>query len=339
MSVFNGEKHLRESVESILNQSFTDFEFLIIDDGSKDSTLEILHSYDDSRIKIIRNSENIGLTKSLNIGLELAKGEYIARMDADDICYPKRLEKQVRFLENNKNIGVLGTSRELINDNNEIIGRVFSTGSSIILKWHSLFGSHGIAHPTVMVRKTLIDMAGGYNPKYTYAQDAELWNKLSMITNFSNLPDILLKYRVNENQISLNFKDEQDNNNLHLLHPILQKYLNKDIDIKNIQKIILLQNIYTEDDLQEVFDNIYFIYTKFLYENNLNREENNQIRSDVQTRFFFLSVIANKISKKMCKKIMKESFLIDPINMISLYIKFTCTCISKKGIKKISDVL
>ena len=98
MSVFNGEKYLRESIDSILNQTFSDFEFLIINDGSTDSSRKIILSYDDSRIILVDNNENSGLSKSLNIGIHRGQGEYIARQDADDVSHPKRLEKELQFL-------------------------------------------------------------------------------------------------------------------------------------------------------------------------------------------------------------------------------------------------
>ena len=121
MSVYNGEKYLQEAIDSILEQTFKDFEFLIINDGSTDKTGEILESYHDLRIKIINNEKNIGLTKSLNKGLKLARGEYIARQDADDISMPERLEKEVEFLETHQDYAVVGAFAKIINKNSEIL--------------------------------------------------------------------------------------------------------------------------------------------------------------------------------------------------------------------------
>ena len=115
MSVYNGEKYLREAVNSILNQTFKDFEFIIINDGSTDGTREILESYNDPRIILIHKG-NMGLTQSLNKGIALAKGKYIARQDADDISLPERLEKQIEFLERNEKVALLGTAIEIIDE-------------------------------------------------------------------------------------------------------------------------------------------------------------------------------------------------------------------------------
>src|SRR3989337_2996755 len=121
MSVYNGERHLRESVDSILNQTFQDFEFIIINDGSKDQSKYILESYKDERIKLIHN-KNMGLTKSLNIGISIAKGKYIARQDADDISEPERLKTQYDFMEANPGLGLIGSQFEVIKENGEIAG-------------------------------------------------------------------------------------------------------------------------------------------------------------------------------------------------------------------------
>jgi glycosyltransferase involved in cell wall biosynthesis len=116
MSVYNGEKYLCEAIDSILNQTFENFEFLIVNDGSTDRTLEILQSYRDPRIKVINNERNIGLTASLNKGLKIAKGEYVARMDADDVSFPHRLEQQKAFLDRNPRVAMVGSWAEVIDE-------------------------------------------------------------------------------------------------------------------------------------------------------------------------------------------------------------------------------
>ena len=121
MSVYNGERYLHESIESILNQTFKDFGFLIINDGSTDNTPKILKSYKDQRIKIISNKNNLGLTKSLNKGIKLAKGEYIARQDVDDVSLSERLEKQVKFLNSYPSYAAVGTFTKIINEDSKVI--------------------------------------------------------------------------------------------------------------------------------------------------------------------------------------------------------------------------
>ena len=124
MSVYNGEKYLKEAIDSVLSQTFKDFEVLIINDGSIDKTSKILKTYKDPRIRIINNKKNIGLTKSLNKGLKLARGEYIARMDDDDVSKPNRLEKQFEFMEKNSKYAVVGSFIEIIDSKGNLSNKV-----------------------------------------------------------------------------------------------------------------------------------------------------------------------------------------------------------------------
>ena len=147
MAVYNGEKYLREAIESILDQTYTNFEFLIINDGSSDRTEEIILSYNDKRIRYIKNEQNLKLIASLNKGLDLAKGEFIARMDADDISLPERLEKQINFLEKHPEIGLLGSwVRTLGLTNNRNI--IFKQGHNTI-RIQLLFNNF-FHHPSVV---------------------------------------------------------------------------------------------------------------------------------------------------------------------------------------------
>jgi glycosyltransferase involved in cell wall biosynthesis len=200
MPVHNGAQFLRESIDSILNQTFTDFEFLIIDDGSTDETTNIIASYTDPRIKNHRLEKNVGLPAALNSGLSLAKGTYIARMDADDISTRGRLETQVNFLNTHEEIGVVGSW-----------ARVFGTTSSYVWKNPKkpedikalLPFSCCLLHPTVMLRKSILEKNSlKYNEDFLSAQDYELWSKLWQRTEFANVPQVLLHYRVNDQSIS-----------------------------------------------------------------------------------------------------------------------------------------
>src|SRR6185295_9135648 len=152
MSVYNGEKYLKEAMESILNQSFSDFEFLIFNDSSTDSSREIILSYNDPRIVLIDNKKNIGLTKTLNKGISLAKGKYIARMDADDVCHPERLNEQVNYLDKNAEVAVCGTWVQFLNEN-EVVKLPTKKNEIKTL----LFCNSCLAHPSVMIRKSFLE--------------------------------------------------------------------------------------------------------------------------------------------------------------------------------------
>ena len=208
MSVYIGERYLREAIDSILNQTFRDFEFLIINDGSTDSTVEILKSFKDPRIKIINNNKNIGLTKSLNKGLRLAGGEYIARQDADDISLPRRLEIQVAFLDKNPDYALIGSSYHQIDENGGICSliKVLIEDSDIRegLKKQNWFG-----HGCVMIRKDVLQEVGGYDEKYKLAQDYDLWLRIAELYKVANIEEPLYCWRIEPSGISKDKEVEQ----------------------------------------------------------------------------------------------------------------------------------
>lgn len=210
MSVYNGELFLKDSIDSILQQSYQNIEFIIISDGSSDSSLSIIKSYQDSRIKLINNEKNMGLIYSLNNGFNTAKGKYIARMDSDDIAHSDRLKLQVEYLENNLTIGVVGSDYISFSDtHSKLIREPKSHG---VIKTFLLF-SATMCHPTIMFRKHILDETQfRYNPEFKHVEDYELWTKLILHTQFANLPKPLLKYRDHHSQVSHKHKVIQTEN-------------------------------------------------------------------------------------------------------------------------------
>jgi len=211
MPVYNQEKFLKESIDSILNQTFKDFELIIINDGSTDQTSKILKQYvrKDLRIKIFFQ-KNQGCTKSLNYGIRQARGKYIARQDADDISLSKRLEKQVEFLERNKNIGLLGCFAQVIdeqgNKKQKILGQYTIDKD---LKRYS-FWSNRFCHSTIMIIKELLHKINGYDDYFVYSQDTDLYFRLMPYTQFANLKEVFLLYREHEDSVSKIKKKEQE---------------------------------------------------------------------------------------------------------------------------------
>lgn len=209
MSVYNGERYLREAVDSILNQTFRDFEFLIVNDGSTDGTEKILRCYRDFRIKIVNNERNIGLTKSLNKGLKLAKGEYIARQDADDISLPQRLEKQVKFLDTHRHVALIGSPFLVINEDGKILGvqTVLLLNEEIQKR---LLKDNAFGHGTSMFRKDCLDKIGLYREEFKSAQDYDLWLRISERYNVANIAEPLYKWRISLSSVSVKGKVIQD---------------------------------------------------------------------------------------------------------------------------------
>lgn len=206
MPVYNGGSFLREAIDSILAQNYRDFELLIIDDGSSDGSAAVVESYSDQRIRFIRNGKNLGLVNTLNKGLDLARGEYVARMDQDDISLPLRLEKQVACLDANADIGVCGTNIEVFGIGNYIQEY---PGAPDEVK-SSLFFYNALAHPTVIMRKSLLDKYGlRYSPDFVHAEDYDLWQRCSHAFLVVNLPEVLLRYRTAMTSYCRVHSDEQ----------------------------------------------------------------------------------------------------------------------------------
>jgi glycosyltransferase involved in cell wall biosynthesis len=202
MSVYNGERYLRESIDSILTQSFTDFEFLIVNDGSSDASRSIILAYNDPRIRLIENEQNIGLTQSLNRGLALARGEFVARQDADDISLPVRLAKQVAFMDANPHIMLVGSWYQEVDSNGALKQRARPPTDEVELRWALLFYCPFI-HTAVMMRTaSLLNEIGYYSDEYEYAEDHELWLRIARRKSLTNLKSYLVKYRINPNSIT-----------------------------------------------------------------------------------------------------------------------------------------
>lgn len=201
LPVYNGEKYLREAIDSILTQTYTNFEFLIINDGSTDRTEEIILSYTDPRIVYVKNEQNLRLIATLNKGLKLAKGKYIARMDADDISLPERLEKQVAYMEKHPAVGLCGSYIQTLEAGTEYIIK-YQTASDEI-KFKLLFDTH-FPHPAAMLRKSVLDEYNlEYEQKYIHAEDYVLWNRMALHTGLHNIPEVLVWKRSHDGQVSI----------------------------------------------------------------------------------------------------------------------------------------
>lgn len=200
MTVYNGDKYLRESMDSVLAQTFSDFELIIINDGSTDNTAKILSSYKDSRIKVI-NQPNKGLVASLNRGIKAASGKYIARHDADDSSEPSRFAKQVKILDDHPNVVIVGTSMRVMDSQSKILHEHLVLIGDSELRQELLVRSP-FAHGSVMFKKDVAIKAGLYNQKYWPAEDYELWLRMCDYGELANIDEPLYTYREHEGGIS-----------------------------------------------------------------------------------------------------------------------------------------
>ncbi len=237
MSVFNSERYLKDAVESILSQTYKNFEFIIIDDGSSDSSLRIIKSYKDKRIRLIENKVNIGLAASLNKGLVMATGKYIARMDSDDISMPDRLERQFKYMESHPDVICYGSWARYFGSNLPKTLRIkhslhlFDT-FRVPLNHNDIQASLlfwiPFVHPTVMFNASLLKINDiNYNPQIRRAQDYELWSRLCFLGKCANSSKILLKYRISATNAGSTSHDDQLNVRREVVKGIVYKLLGR----------------------------------------------------------------------------------------------------------------
>tara|TARA_R110001583_G_scaffold24994_1_gene90908 strand:- start:1223 stop:2002 length:780 start_codon:yes stop_codon:yes gene_type:complete len=204
LSTFNSEKTIIRSLYSILSSSFPDFELIVIDDGSKDFTKKLVLelSVNDNRFLVKSNSCNLGLAKSLNLAFSYAKHDYIARMDADDICKPYRLKVQLEYMLAHPEIDILGGNSELIDSHSNVIGKTnLPLDHDSIIK--ALEYRNPMVHPAVMMKREVLEKLGGYDERLRKAQDLDLWHRAAKAGfRFANLSDYLIQYRVDLNKSS-----------------------------------------------------------------------------------------------------------------------------------------
>jgi len=219
MSVYNTPRSFLEaSISSVLTQSFEDFEFIVVDDASSDGEVEeVLNRYalKDPRMEVLRNQENLGLTRSLNRALQIARGMYVARQDSDDISMTHRLEKQFKFMENRPEIALLGTRGYIIDEEDRIIGRWEPALAPPLVKKKILRGNQFL-HTSVMFRRNVVLDIGGYDERFRYSQDYDLWIRLLRKYDAANLSDYLVKHRINRESVAFKRERQQERNLLEI---------------------------------------------------------------------------------------------------------------------------
>ncbi len=203
MSVRNGEPYVRETVASVLAQTHADFQFLIIDNASRDNTRNIIEAFGDERIELVALPQDMGQTGALNLGLARAESEYVARLDADDVCLPTRLERQLAFLDAHPDVALVGTQAQNIDQHgNPLHVTDFPLEHDAILGFMPI--TNPIVHPSVMFRLSAVRDVGGYDGTISYAQDLALWIALAEKYRLANLPEALLKLRLHPGQETRN---------------------------------------------------------------------------------------------------------------------------------------
>jgi glycosyltransferase involved in cell wall biosynthesis len=263
MPVYNAEKHVEEAIESILNQTFSDFEFLIIDDGSTDRSAAIVRSFTDSRIIFIRNQKNGGIAEVLNQAISLSKGKYIARMDADDISFPERFEKQYRFLESHSDYVLCGSSFQIIGKNK--VHYLPESDDEIKLK---MLLVTPFCHPTVMLRSTLFKEKGlSYRSEMVPVEDHDLWTRIFSFGKLHNLRESLLGYRVHESNSSLKPRTaEQISNSEFLRRRYIWDFFQRsgvtEFEVERLVQLFFNHGTWSYDDLKITGDCLHEIVNR-----------------------------------------------------------------------------
>ncbi len=291
MPVYNGEKYLKEAIDSILNQTFTDFEFLIINDGSIDKSVEIIKSYSDPRIKLVHNERNLGLINTLNKGLDLAKGDYIARMDCDDISLPKRFEKQIKYMGENPDVGICGSWIEVFGDKNYIAMYSYNPEE---IKCSFIFGT-ALAHPAVMIRRKFFTKYNlYYDNNFKNAEDFDLWERCSNLFLISNIKEVLLLYREHN---STTKRAIQTLNTEKICTRILNK-LGFYPDEKETELITILR-IGINFKNKEIIDRAKNFTDKIIEKNKESKYFSEKILQFILIRKWFLILIKNNFNFKI----------------------------------------
>lgn len=312
MPVYNGEQYLRESIESILNQTFRDFEFLIISEhGTSAESLAIIESYTDERIRHIHNTIRLGLVGSLNLGLKETQGEYIARMDADDVSFLERLGKQIQFLDKHPEIGMIGTWFELIDEHGKPINKVHFPVANNLVKWH-LFFYNPIVHPSVMLRRTIYEQFGGYDTKALHCEDYELWLRLAQKIQIANLPEVLIQLRKHVQNISYKHTQTQlETANIFAARAI-SVALGKQIPPERVRALREPQSITTAQEALDTAILLHHISVVYIDKNRISGSEREEILMDVAQRTHALATVCVRMSPLISIRLFKRAICLCP---------------------------
>jgi glycosyltransferase involved in cell wall biosynthesis len=297
MPVYNAASDLRRAIESILGQSYADFEFLIIDDGSIDQSVEIVESYSDRRIRLFRNEKNLGLSPTLNKGLELAGGELVARMDADDFSYPDRLARQMDYLNAHPDCALVGTGARVLDEGGAVRDGFDFRSESVY--FNLTFGCW-IFHPTVMFRKEAVLEVGGYAA--FYGEDFTLWSRLSRRRRLHVLPEVLVDYRTSSQSLCNARKAEYEAAARAQVMENLQHFLGRDYTIPESWIDCYRGNyapVLAPGDIEEVarcIQELDRILAAILRTPNPNRDEAAIRRAAVKRRFGTLTDLLRILS-------------------------------------------
>ncbi len=298
LPTFNMGKYINRSIESILSQTFDDFELIILNDGSTDETSDLLNSYaqKDPRIIVVHNLENLGLITTLNKGLEIARGTFIARQDADNYSLPTRLAQQVCYLKQHPHIGLVSARVFIVNDHEQTISdniypSVFLPPA--LIPWELLFYTY-FAHDTIMARRDLLLEAGGYRLDGVYAEDYDLWFRLSQITQLAILPSVQACLFLNPEGVSQQYAEVQQKIALDISRYAMSELLEQPISLTDATLMFKLgraQLLSTEDDMHRAEILLGQLHIAYLKKTSLTEQEKNLLEANVMSKLSLVKML------------------------------------------------
>jgi len=319
MSVYNGEKYLAQAIESLLDQTFRNFEFVIIDDGSTDRTPQILSEYEqsDQRIVLVRNEVNLKIPRSLNRGLQECSAPIIAKADADDIYMPERLEKQYNYFALHPDVGLISSSYVQITEDEKEIDTIILPCDDEIIRFISPF-RNCFCHPTAMFRRELVINVGGYNTSYLSGSDYELWSRILPLTRVANIYEPLVRYRVRPDSVYHSRGEKGRDASLAVTSKMLSTYVGRPFSLKEKKAIKIICSPYYESE--SGFDHITLRLVQEIIDLAQRRESPKTMRyfkRMLSSSYFHQSIRKRYSERSMARVLLWHSIRFDYRTLIS----------------------
>lgn len=315
-TVYNGERFLAEAIESILGQTFGDFEYILVDDASSDSSPRILQHYahQDRRILVLRNSSNCNVSYALNRALETASGEYFANLDQDDIAYPRRLELQVAFLDSHPEVVAVGAQAVSMDATGALNHPLTYAQSPEMARWSILFGAP-ILHSTAMMRRSQVLAVGGYPVRQWFVNDFILYAELMRLHQLANLPDTLVGYRRHGQQTASVFSKPQRGQAWLLIHSLLAERLGLRVSLSDIGLIFDgVRGVELQDDvaLLRAADLLTMIWERYLAVEQPDPATTDEIDADCARRLLAMAWTHRRSQRPASRVLLARALAIDP---------------------------